>query len=286
MLQSFFSSWDLFYQSYVAGWLISVLLSLLGVLVVARDQIFIGAAVSQASTLGIAVTLWAAALSWGPLAPWLESDVFLSVMALIFPMVAASLTARGGQTGRESHEGITGWVFLGSSSLAILIVAHSPHGLEEIHRVFSSSIIGATMGDIWALGILSVLTVSLLLLFLPEIVLLALDPSMAAAVGMKTKFWSLVASAWLGLAIGLSLRASGMLFTFGCLVLPAMAAKNLCAEVRSMFLISPFIALGLTLAGFFAAHSYDLPPGQLTVALFSLIVMVSWVIPKREDRAP
>ena len=58
MIQDFASSWHLFHNSYLAGWLIGLLLALIGVLVVARNQIFIGVAVSQASTLGIALTMW------------------------------------------------------------------------------------------------------------------------------------------------------------------------------------------------------------------------------------
>ena len=50
--------------------LIGVLLSLVGVFVVARDQIFIGAAVSQASLFGIAVGMWSGHLFAVGAASW------------------------------------------------------------------------------------------------------------------------------------------------------------------------------------------------------------------------
>jgi ABC-type Mn2+/Zn2+ transport system permease subunit len=197
---------------------------------------------------------------------------------VIFSILAASITGRGGETGRESHEAITGWVFLISASLSILIVSHSPHGLEEIHRLLSSSIIGATTSDIWTFSLLTFLTVLLILLFYRKILLFTLDPSMASAIGMKMKIWSLATSAWLGLAVGLSIRASGMLYTFGCLVLPALVAKNLCREVRQMFLVAPVVAILIGIIGFVLANSYDYPPGQLTVALFCLLLVLIWII--------
>jgi ABC-type Mn2+/Zn2+ transport system permease subunit len=277
MIQGFLSSWTLFYQSYLTGWLISLLLSIIGVLVVARDQIFIGAAVSQASTLGIALTMWASVVFPLERFSWFQSDVFLSAMAVIFSILAASITGRGGETGKESHEAITGWVFLISGSLSILIVSHSPHGLEEIHRLLSSSIIGATAADIWAFSLLTFLTVFLILLFYRKILLFTLDPSMASAIGMKMKIWSLTTSAWLGLAVGLSIRTSGMLYTFGCLILPALAAKNLCREVRFMFLVAPAVAVGIGGIGFLLANHYDYPPGQLTVAFFCFFLMAAWM---------
>jgi len=280
MIQSFLSSWALFYPSYLTGWLICLLLSIIGVLVVARDQIFIGAAVSQASTLGIALTMWASVVFHLERFSWFQSDVFFSVMAVIFSILAASITGRGGETGKESHEAITGWVFLISASLSILIVSHSPHGLEEIHRLLSSSIIGATTSDIWSFSLLTFLTVFLILLFYRKILLFALDPSMASAIGMKMKIWSLATSAWLGLAVGLSIRASGMLYTFGCLVLPALVAKNLCREVRYMFLVAPIVAVGTGAIGFLLANQYDFPPGQMTVALFCLELTGAWIFRK------
>ena len=190
MIQNFFSSWGLFYQSYLTGWLICILLSMIGVLVVARDQIFIGAAMSQASTLGIALTMWAASSFHLEELSWFNADVLFSVMAVVFSVIAASMTARGGQTGRESHEAITGWVFLISGSLSILIVSHSPHGLEEVHRLMSSSIIGATITDVWSFGYSRHLDRRFPHRLLRKILLFALDVSMAVATGMKIGLWN------------------------------------------------------------------------------------------------
>jgi ABC-type Mn2+/Zn2+ transport system permease subunit len=121
------------------------------------------------------------------------------------------------------------------------------------------------------------LTIFLILFFYRKILLFALDPSMASAIGMRMKIWGLATSAWLGLAVGLSIRATGMLYTFGCLVLPALVAKNLCREVRYMFLVAPIVAVGTGAIGFLLANQYDFPPGQMTVALFCLGLTIAWI---------
>jgi ABC-type Mn2+/Zn2+ transport system permease subunit len=278
VIYEFIASWALFHTTYLVGWLIGLLLAVVGVLVVARDQIFIGAAVSQASTLGIALALGLG--SWGATEAlhWLHADAFLSAMAVIFSVLAALLTARGSENGKESHEAVTGWVFLVSASGAILIVSHSPHGLDEIHRLLSSSIIGATKGDIWTFSTLVIVTTIALATSHRRVLLFALDPAMAAAVGMRLKPWALVTSAWLGLAVGLSIRSSGMLYTFGCLVLPALVAKNLCREVRPMFVVAPLVAVSTGAVGFVLANYYDDPPAQMTVVLLCLLLVVAWVV--------
>ena len=281
MIESFLASWDLFHQTYLAGWLIALLLSLVGVFVVARDQIFIGIAVSQASTLGIAIGMGAG--SWLHLhdVAWISSDGFLSSMAVAFAILAALLTARRSEAGGESHEAITGWVFLLSASLSILLVAHSPHGLDEIQRLLSSSLIGATTHDVWTFAGLSGFTILILGIAHRRLLLFAMDPPMAAAVGMRVSWWAAGAAIWLGLVIGLSMRVSGMLYTFGILVLPALVAKNLCREVRVIFLISPCIALSVGTIGFVLANHYDYPPAQMTVALLSGLLIVAWLYQRR-----
>jgi ABC-type Mn2+/Zn2+ transport system permease subunit len=243
VITRFLASWPLFYQAYLTAWLIAFLLSLVGVLVVARDQIFLGAAVSQAATLGIAVALVLSDLLPEEHFAWLRSDSTLAVMAVCFAVLAALLTARRGQTGGESQEALTGWVFLGSASLAILIVAHSPHGLAEVQRLLSSSLIGATSTDVWVFGLCAVGTVMALCAWHRRVLLLAMDPAMALAVGMRVTMWTVGLTLWLGLVVGLSMRVSGMLYTFGCLVLPALIAKHCCSEVRPLFLVAPLIAL-------------------------------------------
>lgn len=264
MIESFVESWPLFWSSYLSGWAIGVLLSLIGVLVVIRDQIFVGAAVSQASTLGIALALW---LGLG------ESEVGAAGMAVAFSIAAALFT---GRSGRETTEARTGWVFLLASSLSILVLAHSPHGLEEIHRLLSSSIIGATPGEV-GLFVALAGAVSVGLALAPRrILLVTTDPAMAEAIGMRVGWWSAGLAALMGLAVGLSIRSSGMLYTFGCLVLPALVAKNLCNELRAMFFVSPAVAVGTGVVAFVFANEFDYPPAQVAVALLAAALAAAW----------
>ena len=278
MIGDFIQSWALFHNTYLTGWAIAVGLSLVGVLTVARNQIFIGAAVTEASTLGIAVAFWMGTVAGTHDSPWLHSDFFLSAMAVGFSILATLLTARSQRAGGESHEAVTGWVFLLAASGSILLVAHSPHGLEEIHRILASSIIGATDADVWVFAAGAVLSAVVLGAFHRPILLIAMDPPMASASGVRTTAWSIATSAWTGLLIGLSIRVSGTLYTFGCLVLPALVAKNLCREIRPLLWVSPVIAFTFSLLSFVLAHHYDYPPAQMTVAILSLALVLAWGI--------
>ena len=278
MIENFFDSWSLFQHAYLSGWFIGLLLSLLGVLVVARDQIFIGAAVSQASMLGIAVGLWlGSAVSQDPHS-WWHSDLFHSTMGGVFAVLAALLTTTGSRgSGRETHEAITGWVFLVSLSLSILLMAHSPIGTEEINRLSASTIIGARQTDVWIFAAMFVATATLLFAYSRQALLLILDPAMARAVGLRVDVWNRLLAVWLGLVVGFSIHVSGVVFSFASLVLPALVAKNVCRETRHLFVVAPAVSLLTGVLAFVLANHYDYPPGQMAAACLSGLVAGAWL---------
>ena len=274
MIEHLILYWELFADSFLTGCFVAWLLAQVGVLVVARDQIFLGAAVSQASTLGIAIVL-ALGVVVGE-ESWMRSAHFSTVIAVVFSVVAAFVTSGVGN--RESQEAVTGWVFLIAGSLSILIVTGSPHGQEEVHNLLFSSIVVAQRTEVWLFGTLAIVTTAVVLFRRNHFLLFTIDPAMATAVGMRSSIWSLVTATWLGVSVGLAISSSGLLFTFGCLILPPLVAKNVLRELRPMLVLSPVIAVGATAVSFVLADRFGYPPGQLTVAALGLLLVVAWGI--------
>jgi len=322
----FLGHWDLFGDSFLVGCWIGIALAQLGVLVVARDQIFVGAAVSQASTLGVALSLGlvlsgtvapstpappvaldgavpAAGVGFLDIDPnasdpfavrpaepgaseqhpgrhhvAIDDDPWTSAaLAIGFAVLAALLTARGsGRAGRESHEAIAGWVFLACASFSILVVVRSDHGAEEVHRLLFSSLLGATRSEAVALGCFAALGVVLVAALRRRLLLVVLDPAMAEAIGLRSRWWETGIAIWLGLSVGFSVRVAGLLYAFGCLVLPALVARSVHREVAPMLITAPLVALAAIAPGFVLSHHFDWPAAQATVAAMSVLVVLGW----------
>jgi ABC-type Mn2+/Zn2+ transport system permease subunit len=272
MIDDFVASWDLLRNMYLAGWSIAALLALTGVLVVARDQIFLGAAVSQSSTFGIALALTieeALALEGhGRFDP----ELFHALLGGGFAVLAALVTARASRAHRETHEAATGWVFLAAGSGTVLLVAHSIHGLEEVSRLTASTMIGAAGSDALAFAGLFAVTAATVAGFRARLSLLVTDPEMAGAVGMRVGLWETGIYVWLGLVVGSAIHVAGTVYAFGTLVLPALVAKTFCREVRSIFIAAPLVAVASAVAAFVLANHHDYPPAQLTVVLLCALL--------------
>lgn len=281
MIDSFVASWPLFHDVYIAGVLIALLLSLVGVAVVARDQIFLGAAVSQASLLGIATGIWLGGVAGGTGFDWLAGDTTHSVLGGLFAVAGSLAIAAAAPMLHESREALTGWLFLAGSSVSVLIVAGSPHGMAEVNRLLSSTIIGANEVDVEIFVLLLAVTVLVLALRRRPLLLLLTDPETAAASGIRVALWDRAIAVWLGLAVAWSIHVSGMIFTFGCLVLPGLVAKSLARRVATLLWLAPAVALVAASSAFVVANDCDLPPGQVAVAFLCALQVGAWLVRMR-----
>src|SRR5262249_40692023 len=158
-----------------------------------------GAALAQASTLGIALAMFAGAILGASAPSWAGSDVFLSGVAVAFSVGASLLASGRAGLARERREAITGWIFLFGAAGSILVVSRSPHGLDEVPRLPSSSIIGAPRWDVWIFAMLAITAAGVLLSFPRSILLWVVDPPMAAASGVPVRQLEFCFAVFLGL---------------------------------------------------------------------------------------
>ena len=140
----------------------------------------------------------------------------------------------------------------------------------------ASNIVGATMTEVYIFAALLIAIVVCFALIWRKLVLFITDPIMASAIGINITTWSLLISGTLGLTTGLSIYTSGMLFTFGCLVLPTQIAKTLCASTAKIFIVSPLICITTILLGLMISNSSDLPSGQVIITLMALLLIPAW----------
>ena len=223
--------------------------------------------------------MWSGHLFAAGAASWWNSDLFHTAMGGLFAVLAALMTTRAEhQGGRETPEAVTGWVFLVSTSVAILLMSHNPLGMEEVNRLLSSTIIGARRQDVWVFLGLTALTGLVLSLKYRSVVLIALEPDMARIAGLRVGLWNALLSAWLGIVIGFAIHVSGVVYAFASLVLPALIAKNLGRTARSLFFLAPCISLATGVLAFVLANHYDFPPGQAAAACLCVLLAGAWLL--------
>ncbi|MBK8975370.1 MAG: metal ABC transporter permease [Planctomycetes bacterium] len=274
--REFLDSWALFGTAYLTGWFAALLLALLGVLVVARRQVLIGLAIAQASTFGIALAIWL-----GELLPSVSHHAHHGppLLASIGAAVVAAWATLGPASRGRVPDAVAAWIWLACSAGAVLLLAHSPHGTEEVETLMFSTLLGADDHDLWMFGVATVAAITVIARNRRALLLTATDRETARALGQPVD-WIDRGTAWaVGLAVGSTLHATGTLYTFGCLVLPALAARYLCSRMVQMLWVAPMLALACSFAAFVIANSADLPPAQVAIAAQALVLVVARLVP-------
>ncbi len=264
-------SWSLFWPSYLVAWFSAATLALVGIPVVAREQVLLGAGLVQAGTAGLALALACGLATGGH-----HGGVGTTVIAAI-AIILAALVA-GAPPGRERPEALAGWLFLAGSAGAVLLLAHQPMGLELLKQVQSSSLLGAGPFDPWVALALALVTLAGVVLGGRRLLLSAWEPGLAAALGQRTVLWQLAMAGWTGLCLASSLRLTGTLFTTALLVLPALIARRWCGGLTMLPWAAVLIAQAAVTGALAIAWHADLPPAQVAVALLAAALAATWAL--------
>lgn len=242
-------------DALAAGAISGALLGYLGIWLILRRQVFLGAALPQFAAAGVVV---GAALGAPPLP---------AALLGVFAGIAATSTA--GRRARLEKETLTGIGFAFASA-AIFIVAAA--FVPEMHSlgILSGDILGAHAAEI---RLLLGIAAAILLVHLAawkEFVLVSYDREFARTMGYRVIIWEAAILATIGAGVAASLSTSGAVLSFAALVGPAAAALLLARRLRGAVILAILFgavgaALGLTLS-----FMHELPSGPTMAAAMLL----------------
>ena len=242
----------------------------IGVYLVLRRLIFMGVALPQISSCGIAFTF--ALQGWGLLAHFHQSEhslaFFGSTLFTIPTIVLLSLLVR---RGRGSVESRLGTVYVLAGAWSILLLVTNPSGEHGLLDMLKGEIIAIPDADLkWTAAIFCAV-ILLLFLFRKEFLVVSFDREMAVTLKKNVLFWDALLFLLIGVTISMAVLSVGPLVAFGFLLIPSLIAHLFARNMRQFALIASFIG-GLTaFCGFCIAYHWDYPVGPIDVALLGVV---------------
>jgi zinc transport system permease protein len=269
-----------FMLNVLAGTMIvAAICSYLGVFIVLRRAVFVGAALAQVSSLGVALALFAG----GALESWKGVHLHLppQPVALALTVAAAVLMAVQHKEVRLPRETTIGVAYAAASGIAILVVAMSTHAESEVLNLMFGNVLAIGSGEVLLLAVLAICVGLIHWAFYKEFLFVSFDPDMAMALGISGRLWNVVLFLTVGVTISLAIRAAGALVVFDFLVLPAATALLLRGSLRSAFTVA--IATGVLSAFTGIALSYvaDLPSGPTIVAVSATLLVLMALVSRQ-----
>ena len=268
----------IFKEALYGALVIALACSVLGVWVVLRRIVFVGAALAQLSSAGIALALLLGGLGTGG-----ELTHHPVAVSLILTLGGAAFFA----IGHKERAGIPpdatiGVTYAVAAALGILLIAKAKGG--EAHDIFlQGNILGITSTDVLVLLAVTVPVLVLHAVFYKEFLFVSFDRETARTLGYRVALWDQLLYFTFGIVIAYAMQFAGVLLVFNFLVLPAVTGVLLARGMARIFVIAALAGLVASVVGFALSVPLDLPSGPAIIAVSGIIAALSWVV--RQFRA-
>lgn len=241
--------------------LVGTLCALLGVTVVAKRVVFLGAVLTQVSVFGLALTFL----------PFLE--ISHTVGSLTVTVVAVALLSRFLAARKVPPDAVLGMVFVGAIGLRILVMQKAPKvEASEIENLLRGDILFVTPELFYLMLAVFILAMTIQLLFFKEFRYVGFDAETARTQGFRSHFWEMLFYVIAAVVISVATHMVGDIFVFGFLVIPPMAAMMVARTVRGIFVVAALIGLVVPAVGLVLAFLGDVPASPAIVAVALLIL--------------
>lgn len=256
--------------AFIAGILIALCSSLLGVILVLKRYSYIGDGLSH--------------VAFGAMSVALVLDLVKEKMFIILPVtiITAVLLLRHGQKARINGDARIAMLSVGSLALGYLLMnvfkVSSNVSADVCTTLFgSTSILTLTKGEVWLCSILSLLVVVLFVLMYNRIFAVTFDETFAQATGTRTDIYNLVLAIVIAVIIVLSMNLVGSLLISALVIFPAVTAMQLFKSFRNVTIASALISVVCACCGLMVAVFRGTPVGS-TIVVADLVVFVIFYI--------
>jgi ABC-type Mn2+/Zn2+ transport system permease subunit len=268
-LQDFWQAQEIWREPLIASLIAGALLGFLGVYVVLRRTVFVSAALTQLSTLGLIASL----LFEERLGVEVEHTSVQLAVAIVFS-VAGALILGALQSGRRlPTEAGVGMSYVVAGAFVILGANRLVHAAHDFNSMVFGNAVAVPLSDVIVLLTVTAICLAVHFLFRKELVFISFDRETAEAVGLRTPLWNGLLFFTIGLAIPVAARALGALPVFAFLTIPASAALLVVRRLRAAFVLAAGIGLVAATGGYLVSWFWQLPTGATMVALAGVFVV-------------
>ncbi|MBQ4627121.1 MAG: metal ABC transporter permease [Clostridia bacterium] len=265
-LTSYFS-YPFVQYALIAGVLISLCASLLGVSLVLKRYSMIGDGLSHVAFGAMAV---GAILGVAPM--WITMPVTI-IAAVILLRITSNAKIKGDAAIAMISVGA---LALGYLLLNVFSVSTNVSGDVCTTLFGSTSILTLSKTDVFLCAALAVVVILVFLIFYHKIFAVTFDESFASATGINAKTYNTVIAVITAVVIVLAMKLVGSLLVSALIIFPALSAMRLFKSFFSVIISSAVISVICAVLGIFAAILFGTPVGSTIVvaniAVFALSV--------------
>ena len=261
----------------IAGVLIALCSSLLGVTLVLKRLSFIGDGLSH--------------VAFGAMAVAAVTGVS-GRMTVVLPLtiLAAILLLAGGKRRRIRGDAAIAMISVGSLAIGYLLMNLFPSSGNVSGDVCttlfgSTSILTLSKADVRLCVILSVAVICAFVLFYNKIFAVTFDETFARATGTNASVYNLLIAIIIAVIIVLAMNLVGSLLISALVIFPALSAMRIFKTFKAVTICAAVFSVVCTMIGLVVAILSGTPVGSTIVGVDIAAFLISWVIGSLRRRA-
>ncbi len=250
-----------------ASIMVGILCAFLGVYIVAKKVVFLGATLTQISVLGLALTFL----------PW-YSFLGHTIGMLFITLVAVMILARFLTEKKIPKDTVLGISFVVAIAARTLIIAKTAKvEISEIENLLRGDIL-FVLPELFYL-LVGVFAAAFLvhLIFYRQFMLITFDPETAQTQGYRVSVWDSLFYILTALVIAVTTHIVGDMFVFGFLVIPTATALLISKKVSRIFIIAVLIGAVTPIIGLILAFKFDVPSSPAIVGVAAIVLCITWL---------
>lgn len=249
-------------RALIAGMLIAVICSAIGVFLVLRRMSLLGDGLAHIAFGGVA------------------AGMFLGIYPLASAMVFSVLSAFGIQKLRDMRiygDAAIAVFFAFGLSLGVVLISMSNGFNADLFSYLFGSILSVSQTDILIIGAFGAAVLTVLWLLCKELLYITFDEESAKAGGIKTERLNTLLIVLVAVAVVLSMRIVGVLLVSSLIAIPASIALMQRESFGKTILISISAGVSAVVVGLLAAYYFDLAAGGAVVLTLVLMFAISLI---------
>ena len=259
-------SYSFIQKAIVCGVAISFSAALIGVILTLKNYSMIGHGLGEVGFAAIAL-----ALAFN--LPTLAVAIPIVIIAAIIIMIIS-------QKKGESADIIIALVASGALALGVIITAFtSGFGTDSYNYMFGS-ILAIDMSDVILSIILTIISISVYIIFYNRLFLVTFDEKYAKACGISVSLYQFLIALITALVVVVGMRMMGTLLISSLIVFPCVISKKLTNSFKGLVIVSAIISVVCFIIGMFASYFLNLPTGAGIVLIYLILYLLTFITTK------
>jgi zinc transport system permease protein len=217
-------------------------------------------------------------VGFGTLALATALNVAPLTVSIPIVIAAAFLLLRLSENSKIKGDAAIALISTSSLAIGVVIISQTTGMNTDVCNYLFGSILALSKTDVHLSIALSVIVLTLFVVFYNKLFAITFDETFAKATGVKTGAYNMLIAFLTAITIVLGMRMMGAMLISSLIIFPALTSMRLLKKFKSVTICSAILSIGCFFIGIIISYVYATPTGASVVMINIIAFLLFWGI--------